>query len=190
VTVVYRRDAELAQRRAELKLTEIKMKTLLLLRHAKPENAVGAMSDFDRALNERGRDEAQAVGDYLQRRDVKLDLVVSSPAVRARETTEMVLEAAKVEVKARFDRQIYEAGWRELLALLRGLEEKASAVLLVGHNPALEDLVHMLVDRTEHMSPATLAQISLDAERWSTVTERTGTLDWIVRSTELSGDNR
>jgi phosphohistidine phosphatase len=143
------------------------------------------MSDFDRALTERGRNEAQAVGKYLQRQDVKLDLVLSSAAVRARETTELILNAAGFEVNARFDRQIYEAGWRELLALLSELEEQASTVLLVGHNPALEDLVHLLTERTEHMSPATLAQISLDAELWSNVKESTGTLDWIVRPHEL-----
>lgn len=129
------------------------MKTLLLLRHAKPENAAGTMSDVDRALNDRGRGEAEAVGKYIQQHALKPELVMSSPAVRARETAELVLSAAGLEVNANFDQQIYEAGWRQLLVLLSEMEEETLSVLLVGHNPALEDLVHVLTDRTEHMTP-------------------------------------
>jgi phosphohistidine phosphatase len=157
------------------------MKTLLLLRHAKPENAVGSMSDFDRALNDRGRGEAEAVGKYIQQQALTLDLVLSSPALRARETTELVLSAAELEVNVNFDQQVYEAGWRQLLVLLSEVEEETPLVMLVGHNPALEDLVHVLTDRTEHMTPATLAKIDLEIEQWSNLKERTGALDWIVR---------
>ena len=67
------------------------MKTLLLLRHAKAENAAPGSSDINRALNERGKKEAQAIGTFIRKQNLTVELVLCSPAVRARETAELVL---------------------------------------------------------------------------------------------------
>ncbi len=164
------------------------MKTLLLLRHAKAENAVGSLPDFDRALSEHGKSGAQAVGVHLKRQDLKLDLVLSSPALRARETAELVLAAAELRSNIIFDQRIYEAGALQLLALLSEIEGVTASLLLVGHNPALADLLQTLTGHPEHMSPGTLAKISLDVEQWSGVGANTGALDWLVNPKQLLAD--
>ena len=165
------------------------MKTPLLLRHGKPENASGGLSDFDRVLSERGRSEAQAVGKYIQKQNLKLDLVLSSPALRARETSELLIRAAGLHSDLRFDQRIYEASSQTLLSLLSEIEAEIPSVMLVGHNPALEELILTLTGRSAHMSPATLAKISLEIDQWSEISANAGTLNWLVNPNDLFTDH-
>ena len=154
------------------------MKSLLILRHAKAADGGSGLPDFDRALNERGRREAQAVGEFLRLQNLRLDLVLSSPALRARETAETVVSIAGLPGEVRFDKRIYEASWPALFALFSEIGDAVSAVMLVGHNPALEDLIFTLTGRPEHLSPATIVKINFDVEQWDDVSENTGTIDW------------
>jgi phosphohistidine phosphatase len=162
------------------------MKTLLLLRHAKAENAAPGSSEFNRALNERGKKEAQAIGTFIRKHDLTFDLVLCSPAVRARETAELVLAAAEVTANVRYDQRIYEAGPRQLLEVISEVEEDKSGVLLVGHNPVMEELLRALTGRGEPMATGTLARIDFDFDEWSRVTEDIGGLKCIVRPDELA----
>jgi len=162
------------------------MKTLLLLRHAKAENAAPGSSDINRALNERGKKEAQAIGTFIRKQNLTFDLVLCSPAVRARETAELVLAAAEVTANVRYDQRIYEAGPRQLLEVISEVVEDKSGVLLVGHNPVMEELLRALTGAGEPMATGTLARIDFDFDQWSRVTEDTGALKCIVRPNELA----
>lgn len=162
------------------------MKTLLLLRHARAENAAPGSSDINRALNERGKKEAQAIGTFIRKQNLTFDPVLCSPAVRARETTELVLAAAEVTANVRYDQRIYEAGPRQLLEVISEVEEDKSGVLLVGHNPVMEELLRALTGRGEPMSTGTLAKINLKLDEWSRVSEDIGGLECIVRPDELA----
>jgi phosphohistidine phosphatase len=162
------------------------MKTLLLLRHAKAENAAPGSSDINRTLNERGKKEAQAIGTFIRKQSLTVALVLCSPAARARETAELFLAAAEVTANVRYDQRIYEAGPRQLVGVISEVEEDKSAVLLVGHNPAMEELLGALTGRGEPMATGTLAKIDFDFDQWSRVTEDIGDLEWIVRPNELA----
>jgi phosphohistidine phosphatase len=162
------------------------MKTLFLLRHAKSNSSAAGLPDFDRALNDRGRKEALAVGTFIREQKLGLDLALSSPAVRARETTELVLESAALPLEVRYDQRIYEAGPLRLLEVISQVEEDRSTVLLVGHNPGMEELLQLLTGSTEHMATGTLAKIDFKAASWSKVLEEKGSLDWIVKPKELA----
>jgi phosphohistidine phosphatase len=164
------------------------MKTLILLRHAKAENGNAGLPDFERVLNDRGKKESQAVGTFLRKQNLALDLVLSSPAKRARETAELVLASADLSVELRYDQRIYEAGPMRLLEVVSQVEEERSLVLLVGHNPAMEELLQLLTDRAEHMVTGALAKIDLKADQWSRALEEKGSLDWIVKPKELAED--
>jgi phosphohistidine phosphatase len=161
------------------------MKTLLLLRHAKAENGSAGLPDVDRTLNDRGRRDAQAVGAFIRKQNLALDLVLSSSAKRARETTDLVLASADLEVEKRYEQDLYEASPLRLVEVISQIEEERSRVLLVGHNPGMEELLRLLTDRVEQMATATLAKIDLKAASWSKVLEDKGSLDWIVKPTEL-----
>jgi phosphohistidine phosphatase len=162
------------------------MKTLLLLRHAKSSWNDSGLQDFDRPLNGRGRKAAEAIGRFIRKQRVAPDLLLSSPALRARETIETIMKTAKLQSELRFDQRIYEAGPLRLLEVVSQIEEDRSTVLLVGHNPGMEELLQLLTGSTEHMATATLAKIDFKAASWSKVLEEKGSLDWIVKPKELA----
>ena len=158
------------------------MKILLLLRHAKSSWKDKGLKDFDRPLNERGKRDAKAIGTLIRKEEIVPDLVLSSPAVRARETTAIVLATAKPATELRYDERIYEADALRLLEVISQIEENFNSVLIVGHNPGMEELLELLTGCSEHMSTATLAQIYLKGvDKWSKVSRGKATLELIVK---------
>src|SRR5258706_8326372 len=107
------------------------MKTLLLLRHAK-SSKTGNVKDFDRPLNQRGMKTAPQVEKSFRKRKLKLDLVLSSPAERARQTAQLMLETAEMNVELRYDERIYEAGAVGLLEVISQIADTANVAMLVG----------------------------------------------------------
>ena len=149
------------------------MKTLYLMRHAKSSWSFDDLSDRERPLNDRGRDDAPAMGQALARRQPALDLVVSSPAVRALSTAALVAReldypSASIQVEP----TIYEADLETLLAVVRSLPDTASNVLLTGHNPTITDLGNYLLPSsglTTEMPTAAVLCLHFHTERWAEV---------------------
>ena len=162
------------------------MKTLLLLRHAKSSWKDASLRDFDRPLNKRGLKAARLTGRFMRRQKMKPTLVLSSPAERARQTTALVLEASKLSIELRYDERIYEASARVLLEVVSQIEDAADIVLLVGHNPGMEELLESLTGEVRRMPTAALACIGLDLDKWSKVREQRGRCEWLVRPKELA----
>lgn len=161
------------------------MKTLFLLRHAKSTWHDPNLPDFDRPLNARGRKAAELIGTFLRKEKATPDLVLSSPAVRARETIEIVIKTAKLPAELRYDQRIYEASSIILVEVISQIEDDKSGVLLVGHNPGMENLLELLTGRAEHMATGMLVKVDLKAARWSKALEGQGNLDWLVKPKEL-----
>ena len=161
------------------------MKTLLLLRHAKSSWKDSATRDFDRPLNQRGLKAAPTIGRLLRKRKLQPDLVLSSPAERARQTSQLVLEAAGFKTELRYDERIYEASAARLFEIVSQIEEDANIAMLVGHNPGLEELLEALTGAARNLSTAALACIELDIERWSKLRAGANQLVWLVKPKEL-----
>jgi len=161
------------------------MKRLLLLRHAKSSWAEPGLADFDRPLNERGLRAAPLVGRFLRRRKIRPDLVLSSPAERARRTAALVSEAAVLDAPTRYDERIYEATPEALVEVVSQVEEGADEVLLVGHNPGMEELIILLAGERRPMPTAALARVELEVEKWSKVRAGSGRLELHVTPREL-----
>jgi phosphohistidine phosphatase len=161
------------------------MKTLFLLRHAKSSWKDDNLSDFDRPLKKRGLGDAQLIGKLIRQREIPLDLVISSSAERARQTTQLVLMSADRQVETRFDERLYEAGMRRLLTLISRLDNQANAVMLVGHNPGFEELLKTLTGEEHGMPTAALAGIEFEVDDWSQVKARTGKLTLLLTPKEL-----
>jgi phosphohistidine phosphatase len=120
------------------------VKTLLLLRHAKSSWDDPGLDDHDRPLASRGRKAGELVASYVTRRGISVDRVLCSSAVRARQTFEFVLPVLASPVDIRIGPELYAAGAAELLGLVQEVDERASGVLVVGHNPGLQDLTEWL----------------------------------------------
>jgi phosphohistidine phosphatase len=143
------------------------MKTLLILRHAKSSWKDDNLPDRERPLNKRGQDDAPKMGALLRKHNLEPDLVLSSPAQRARSTAELVIEESGYEGEAEYREELYSFDAGPYLEALTGLAESIRCVLLVGHNPAMEELVERLTGEYLPMPTAALAQIELPVEHWS-----------------------
>ncbi len=164
------------------------MKKLLLLRHAKSSWDDDGLADFDRPLNGRGRKAAPLMGNLMRERGLRPDLIISSPAKRARETIALVLEASGFETELRYDERIYEATAGRLVEVIEGVADDKQEVMLVGHNPGFENLIAHLTGESRRVPTAALVGILLGAEKWNEAGSRGGRLDWLVKPKELAED--
>jgi phosphohistidine phosphatase len=162
------------------------MKTLLVLRHAKSSWNDPALDDHERPLNRRGRRDAPRMGELVREYGLMPDVVISSDAVRARLTAEAMAEAAHYTGEILLDQDLYMASPDDILSLLRRVRQNAETVMIVGHNPELEELVDQLTGERQDLPTAALAQIVLPIDRWRDLTLSTrGTLMGHWRPKEL-----
>ncbi|MCU0267277.1 MAG: histidine phosphatase family protein [Acidimicrobiales bacterium] len=159
------------------------MKTLHLLRHAKSDWSDPSLADHDRPLNARGRRSRRLLAEHVVGWPV--DLVRSSTARRARATAKPLAAALGLTVET--DPALYGATGEELLEIVRRLPEPAVAVVLVGHNPGIEELSWLLTGASGAYPTAALGTIELDCERWAVVGRGAGRLVAHVTPAELVG---
>jgi phosphohistidine phosphatase len=168
------------------------MKSLTLLRHAKSGWDAPVARDFDRALNARGRKAARAMGREMRRLGLGFDLVMASPAVRVTETLTELAQGYGTAVDTRFDETIYLAPVDVLLALVRSTADSHSRLLLVGHNPGMEQLALLLSGRgplrdevAAKYPTGALAEITFDVDHWREAGPGKGRLERFIRPREL-----
>lgn len=167
------------------------MKTLGLLRHAKSDWDDLAKRDFDRGLNDRGRKGAALIGAHIARHGVKFDRLLASPAERVRQT----LATSLPDMEPELDQRLYLASTDTLMDVLREKGGDADAVLVVGHNPGLQELLFELVppaaedamfdDLSRKYPTATFAVFTLDIDDWSELDEDCGRLVHFKRPRDL-----
>jgi phosphohistidine phosphatase len=146
------------------------MKALFLIRHAKSRWDAPSLADIDRPLNHRGKRDAPKVGERLAKRRVKPDLILSSPAMRALATAEII--AKKPDYRRRnivVDDRPYAVEADELLDVIRQLDDRAQSVMLIGHNPELTELAHRFASEITHLPTCAVAEFTFDAKWWSRI---------------------
>lgn len=171
------------------------MKLLGLYRHAKSDWHDARARDFDRPLNKRGRKGAELMGRHIAEHGIGWERMVASPAVRVAETIELGAKATGRTPPVIWDRRIYLASSATLLDLIHEQEGDPASILMIGHNPGLEDLIFDLVpddgssplrDIVEEKFPtAAYAVLELDADSWADVREGSGRLVHLIRPRDL-----
>lgn len=171
------------------------MKTLALFRHAKSDWGDPRARDFERPLNQRGHKGALLMGRFIRDSGRRFDRVLSSPAVRCAETIELASKAWGRSFPVEWDRRIYLASSATLADVLRGLAGDPDTVMMVGHNPGLEDLIFDLVpddgssplrDEVEVKFPtASFAVLELPIERWADLADASARLTHLTRPRDL-----
>lgn len=167
------------------------MKRLGLLRHAKSDWDDMSLRDFDRGLNARGRKGAALMGEHIREQGGKWQLVLASPAERVK----LTLEASELNVPVRFEEQAYLADSATLIHLLSTCDDTTDAVILMGHNPGIQELAIDLVSPeaendlfTEIMQKyptAAFAVLELDIDTWSDLAPGCGKLVHFARPRDL-----
>ena len=167
-------------------------RTLILLRHGKSDWNTGA-DDFDRPLKKRGKNASTLVGKWLKTHDQVPDFIIASSAKRAMQTAELASEAMGVRKQDIYSRKhIYLATPEDLLYVLEDCPEQARRVMLVGHNPGLEELLYYLVngrltipDDGKILPTATLAIMRMP-DNWSKLDSGAAELEYLVRPREMT----
>lgn len=142
------------------------MKTLLILRHAKSSWDNPQLSDFDRPLNKRGKRDAPRMGKHLRQQGLIPDRILTSSAKRARKTATKVAKACGYTKKIKRLESFYLAPPGVYLEKLQALPNKFERVMVVGHNPTMEQLVRHLSGQIKSMPTAALAHFELSIQNW------------------------
>jgi phosphohistidine phosphatase len=149
------------------------MKTLLLMRHAKSSWKESNIPDHDRPLNRRGKHDAPLMGRLLRDQKMNLDLIISSTALRAETTANLIAKAVRYKGKIILDKSIYNAEPTDLLTLLSNSSDEYNNILLVGHNPTVEETVQMITNSPEiTMATCAIAHLTLSIDTWTDLKEK------------------
>ena len=165
---------------------------LWLLRHAKSSWDDPTLEDEDRPLAPRGARAADRMRDYLDRERIRPDLVLCSSALRTRQTLARVLPALGPELEIQIEPSMYTFHAVELLDRLRRIDEGIASVMLIGHNPAIQELAVRLADRGDGLDRLVqkfptggLAELELPSDAWWELGERGGVLTRFMIPREL-----
>lgn len=171
------------------------MKKLTLFRHAKSGWDDPVARDFDRPLNARGERAAKVIGTWMKRERLSFDHIIASPAVRVIDTIDQVVTTFGPLGEPTWERRVYLASSATLMDVLRELGPEYDSVLMVGHNPGLEDLILDLVPDVkgdalrdlvyEKYPTAAVAEMELDITNWSDIDRNTATLTRYIRPRDL-----
>lgn len=171
------------------------MKILGLLRHAKSDWDDMNQRDFDRGLNARGRKGARLIGDHIRNHGVKWDRVIASPAVRVK----LTLEGALPELAPIYDQKLYLASYDTIIETIEAHtgsgDDEAEAILIVGHNPGLQDTLLELVSPSKEndlfreavvkFPTAAFAVLECEIEHWSQIRRYCARLAHFARPRDL-----
>lgn len=147
------------------------MKTLIVVRHAKSSWDDPSLSDFKRPLNERGERDAPRMAKVLKEKELTIDAVLSSPAVRALTTCEEFVDILGIPRRnIQLVKELYHAGDEMILSVVKGINDNTDVAMLFGHNPGLTDFVNGLLEEEIENVPTTgIVGCKLKVDKWSDV---------------------
>lgn len=152
------------------------MKRVYLIRHAKSSWKDSSLDDFERPLNKRGKSDAPLMGSKLQDKKVMPDIILSSPAVRAKTTAEIIAKKIEFEKEIVFKKDIYEASATTLHKILTKIADKNSVAFLFGHNPSLNELAENYLEFNENIPTCGVVEIEFDCESWEEISAKNARL--------------
>jgi phosphohistidine phosphatase len=147
------------------------MKTLYLIRHAKAAWDMPGVSDADRPLIPKGVKRTQLILGYLKDRNTSIDLIISSPAVRAYETAKIIAAGLDYpENKIKTDRKIYDGYYDRILDIIYGAANNIDSIMIFGHNPTITHLANLFLHPgIEIMPTSCVACISFATDKWEQI---------------------
>jgi len=142
------------------------MKKLYIIRHAKSDWQNEDLEDFDRPLNDKGFKDAKRLALYLKNQNISIDIILSSPALRALSTAKILAETLEFSKNITQNQYIYEPFVSAIQETLTYIHDEHQVAILVGHNPGVSSLAYMLCGSKEEMKTASLVEINFDCNSW------------------------
>ena len=140
------------------------MKKLYIIRHAKSSWKDTTLDDFERPLNKRGQKDAPFMAKILKQKDVIPDIIISSAALRAKTTAELIAKELNYNKQITYDAALYEADTNNIFDTIRDIDESCNIVFLIGHNPSLNAFVQALVNFQENIPTCGIIELEVDCE--------------------------
>jgi len=147
------------------------MKTLYLVRHAKSSWEEPGIKDIDRPLIESGIKKTQRIIEYFQKNNISVDLMISSPAIRAYETAKLIAKGIDYPVKKIIrEMKIYDGYYDRILDVIYTAPAEVNSLMIFGHNPTITHLTNLFLDPGIDMLPTSgVACISFDTDKWENI---------------------
>lgn len=161
------------------------MMYLNLIRHAKSSWETPDLDDISRPLNARGKEAIITVGNYLEQKKIKPDLIISSPAVRAAETAKGIASIVQYDAKKIQTAPVIYFGTSSAIAeFLHGLDNKFNDVFLFGHEPVLSSLIYQFTKKTVEKFPTcSVCRIAFNINTWKEI--KTGNCDFLISPKQI-----
>ena len=140
------------------------MKKLYIIRHAKSSWKDTALDDFKRPLNKRGQIDAPFMAKKLKQKGIMPDIIISSPALRAKTTAELIAKELNYKKQIIYDANLYEASTNNIFDTIKKIDESNRIVFLIGHNPSLNMFVETLVNFQENIPTCGIIELEVDCE--------------------------
>ncbi len=158
------------------------MKNLLLMRHAKSDWSDYSLSDFERPLNKRGLNDAPLMGKQILKHNKNIDLIISSPAKRAKTTAELVAKTVDYQKDIQFEQTFYGGSEDDIEVILTQTEKTQNVVLMVSHNPTIEMLIYSFLKKKQEiiMPTAAIASLLFDVDDWAKIEASKAKLEWLI----------
>lgn len=147
------------------------MKTLYLIRHAKSDWSDESLSDFDRPLNKRGSKDAPLMGSILLKSGICPDLILSSPALRAKSTATVFAQALSYPLDAiRYDHLLYASDVETILSLIRDVPPSVNTLFVFGHNPEITECSNLITDgNIDNIPTCGVMAMRLRKDNWKSI---------------------
>jgi len=157
------------------------MKKIYFIRHAKAEVFLEGLSDFERGLKKRGVKDIKTIASYMALQGISPDIILSSCAMRAEQTTLGLAEKLGFDGQKYFLEELYYASHREILGIIIAQEESCDSIFVIGHNPQLNELVNTLSSECISKIPTMgVVALSFDVDSWSEIEKMKGSLDFFI----------
>jgi len=162
------------------------MKTLLLMRHGKSSWKDDSLSDHERPLKKRGRRDTKRIAQEIDKHDLYPHIILSSSAVRAKETAEILMDTLDFENRVIFSDQLYMAEPEDFIDVLSQLSDDNETVLIIGHNPGMEAFIQIIEGDIECLPTAGMGHLALMLDSWQDISLDTmGDLVGLYKPKEL-----
>lgn len=158
------------------------MKTLYIVRHAKSSWEDPSLTDIERPLLEKGIKKTSRVLDFLLTKDLSVDVIISSPAVRAHETAKLLAPSFCCDTKdIVIDDRLYEHPAEEITEVLYELDDKINSAMIVGHNPVFTDLANNFLDtKIDWLPTSGVVCIEFHTDKWQKISLTKKSISFIV----------
>ncbi len=143
------------------------MKKLLLMRHAKSSWDDSDIPDHERPLKKKGKKDAERMGKLLKAKELEPDLILSSTALRAKQTAEIVAETCKCKKEIIFVDSLYMAEPSDIMHAIEKNAKDKKIILVIGHNPGLEAFLQIANGKVESLPTASIAYLSVPVDNWA-----------------------